>query len=257
MHFILVFGIKKNNDKLLGIKKLGESLIRLSKLMSERGICSRREADRYIESGLVSVNGEVVSTLGLKVSEDVQVELLPEAKKEKSEKVTILLNKPLGYVSNLPEPGYTPAVALIVAERQFRSKRALKKSYMDKLAVAGRLDIDSKGLLVFTQDGVLVKQLIGEGSEVEKEYLVRVEGEITTQKLNLLSFGLQLDGVHLKRADVEVIEPQLLKMVLREGKKRQIRRMCAMLGLTVQKLKRVRIGSITLGNLPEGCWRFL
>lgn len=224
--------------------------------MSERGICSRREADRFIERGQVRVDGKVILELGTKVAADVVVELLPQAKKRQAEKITIILNKPIGFVSTQPEKGYRPAIDLIVPRNQWKGKR-FDHSFLRKLAVAGRLDIDAKGLLVLTQDGVIAKQLIGETSFLEKEFIVRVEGQITKDAINRLRFGLNLEGGPLKRAEVNQVEENLLCMVLHEGRKRQIHRMCEMVGLKVTGLKRVRIGGIRLGDLPDGHWRYL
>jgi 23S rRNA pseudouridine2604 synthase len=125
------------------------------------------------------------------------------------------------------------------------------------LAPAGRLDIDSKGLLVFTQDGRLAKHLTGEASQIEKEYLVRIAGELDDAELALLRHGLALDEKPLRPARVEWINPHQLRFVLLEGRKRQIRRMCNLVGLKVTGLKRVRIGRVLLGKLPEGEWRYL
>lgn len=226
-------------------------LTRLSKLMSERKICSRRDADRYIEEGLVRVNGEVVTTLGTKVAYDAKIEL-----DSKQKPLTVLLNKPVGFVSTQPEKGYRAAIELITANNQFGNKKVIIPKFK-MLSVAGRLDIDSKGLLVLTQDGVIAKQLIGENSGVEKEYLVRVDGVVTEEKIARLSYGLALDGKKLKRAKITHLENQLLQFILTEGKKRQIRRMCELVGLQVIGLKRVRIGKVRLGDLPEGKWRIL
>ncbi len=236
-----------------------EEELRLSKLMAIRGICSRREADAYIEAGLVRVDGQIINTLGTKVSPHVTIELLPRALRTQEEKVTILLNKPVGYVSNLPEKGYPAAIDLITPENQFKSDKGpqFQSSHLRKLAVAGRLDIDSKGLLVMTQDGTLVKQLIGPGTEIEKEYVVYVDGQITEPMIKRLSSGMVLDGERLKPAQVKMIQANLLTFVLREGKKRQIRRMCEIVGLEVTGLKRVRIGRVRLGKLPEGQWRYV
>ena len=240
---------------------MSEEKVRLSKLMAERGICSRREADEYIAKGLVLVNGERISQLGTKVDTNVKITLESQALKQQKNLVTILLNKPVGYVSAQPEPQYTPAIRLITDENQFvadpRNKQRLKPEHLKGLAVAGRLDIDSQGLLLFTQDGRIAKQIIGEDSGVEKEYIVRVQGNLPPEKLKLLRHGLSLDGKALKPAEVEWINDDQLRFVLREGKKRQIRRMCEIVGLTVKGLKRVRIGQIRLGKLPEGKWRFL
>lgn len=217
--------------------------------MSERGLASRREADSLIEQGLVAVDGEVVRVLGTKVSVDAEITI-----NAMRQTVTILLNKPIGYVSAQPEKGYRAAIELIRPENQFGNGK-FHPSHLKKLSVAGRLDIDSKGLLIFTQDGVLAKKIIGEGSEIEKEYLVRVEG--MPVNLERLRFGLTLDGKNLKRARVDELQPGLLRVVLREGKKRQIRRMCELVGLQVSGLKRVRVGRLMLGSLPEGKWRYV
>ncbi|MBN4067412.1 rRNA pseudouridine synthase [Simkania negevensis] len=230
--------------------------MRLSKLMSERGICSRREADEYIRQGWVIVDGKVVNELGTKVSPDAVVELVYEARNDQAEKVAVVLNKPVGYVSAQPEKGYRPAIVLIVSENQW-AKDVRRTFSLEKLAVAGRLDIDSTGLLLFTQDGRVAKALVGQNSQVEKEYLVRVAGELDERGLALLRHGLELDGKPLKPAKVEWVNESQLRFVLKEGRKRQIRRMCQAVGIEVGGLKRVRIGPVRLGGLKEGEWRFL
>ncbi|HEY8271888.1 MAG TPA: pseudouridine synthase [Pseudobdellovibrionaceae bacterium] len=246
-----------SNDENKG-KGEGKDKVRLSKLMAEKGLCSRREADIYIAEGLVYVNGEKVSVLGTKVSPQDRVTLDARVLKTQNNLATILLNKPVGYVSAQPEPQYTPAIKLLTPENQFGvSKQKLKSDSFAGLAVAGRLDIDSQGLLIFTQDGRIAKQIIGENSKIDKEYLVRVEGILPKEKLQLLRYGLELDGKKLKPAVVEWVNEDQLRFILNEGKKRQIRRMCELVGLRVRGLKRVRVGKITLGQLPEGKWRFL
>lgn len=234
--------------------------IRLSKLMSEQGICSRREADRYIECGWVYVDGKPVTELGSKILPSQKITLHKAAQTKQTQYATILLNKPVGYVSGQAESGYTPAICLIAANNQFCEHppcRQFKPVHLKNLAPAGRLDIDSQGLLVLTQDGRIAKQLIGSTSVIEKEYLVRVKGTLPPEKLLLLNHGLSLDGKPLKPAQVKWINQNQLRFILNEGKKRQIRRMCEMVGLQVTGLKRVRIGKIRLGNLPEGKWRYL
>lgn len=232
--------------------------VRLSKVMTERGLCSRREADEFIEQGLVFVDGKRIQELGFKVTRDVHIELAAKALQKQSELVTIILNKPIGYVSAQPEPGYEPAIKLLVPENFFGERAPpINPIRMRGLAVAGRLDIDSQGLLLFTQDGRLAKKLIGENGEIEKEYLVRVQGDLPKEKLELLRLGLELDGKKLKRALVEWVNEDQLRFVLTEGKKRQVRRMCELVGLSVKGLKRVRIGRLMLGKLPEGQWRFV
>ncbi|HEX9627432.1 MAG TPA: pseudouridine synthase [Acidiferrobacterales bacterium] len=233
--------------------------VRLSKLMSERGLCSRREADRYIEQGLVFVDGVRVTELGTRISPQQDIRLDRRAQRHQRESVTILLHKPVGYVSAQAEHGYAPAVDLIRADTQFDRERgrAFTPAHKRGLAPAGRLDIDSTGLLVLTQDGRIAKRLIGADSAIEKEYLVRVEGELDAAGLARLRHGLSLDGKPLKPARVDWQNRDQLRFVLTEGRKRQIRRMCELVGLEVTGLKRVRIGGVKLGGLPLGQWRYL
>lgn len=231
--------------------------IRLNKAMAMKGLCSRREADEYIARGLVKVDGKIINELGIKVFPHQSIELMQQAQKQQSDKVTILLNKPVGYVSGQPEDDHQPAVVLITEANQFGDESPLKRSHFDGLAPAGRLDIDSRGLLVFTQNGSVAKTLIGENSEIEKEYLVRVQGEVTPEKIKLLSHGLSLDGKPLKKARIRQTREDFLVFALSEGKKRQVRRMCELVDLAVLSLLRLRIGNVLLGDLPEGQWRFL
>jgi 23S rRNA pseudouridine2604 synthase len=234
--------------------------VRLSKLMSEQGICSRREADEYIERGWVFVDGERITELGTKILPTQKISLSREAKVRQSDRVTILLNKPVGYVSGQAEEGYQPAVTLVGAASRYRGDRSPRRfvpAHLRGLAPAGRLDIDSTGLLVLTQDGRIAKQLIGEDSDIEKEYLVRVSGRLSKEGLALLNHGLSLDGEALRRARVAWQNEDQLRFILQEGKKRQIRRMCELVGLRATGLKRVRIGNVKLGDLPQGQWRYL
>jgi 23S rRNA pseudouridine2604 synthase len=234
--------------------------IRVSKLMSEQGICSRREADSYIERGWVLVDGIPVTELGTRIFPTQRITLAKAAQSQQEASVTVLLNKPIGFVSGQAEQGYRPAITLIGAQSHFKGDRTPLRftlAQLKGLAPAGRLDIDSTGLLVLTQDGRIAKQLIGESSGIEKEYLVRVEGRLPAAGLAQLNFGLSLDGVPLKHAEVKWQNDDQLRFVLREGKKRQIRRMCELVGLKVTGLKRVRIGKVLLGDLPQGQWRYL
>lgn len=238
--------------------------LRLSKRMSELGLCSRREADEWIAKGWVKVDGVVVSELGSKVLPHQKVTVERQAVAEQSKRVTILLNKPVGYVSGQAEDGYKPAVVLINAETHWKddtSPTQFHPSQLRSLVPAGRLDIDSVGLLVLTQDGRIAKQLIGEDTSIEKEYLVRVQytkpGRLPDAGLKLLNHGLSLDGKKLLPAKVSWQNDDQLRFILKEGKKRQIRRMCEAVGLKVIGLKRVRIGKVRLGELPAGQWRYL
>jgi 23S rRNA pseudouridine2604 synthase len=245
---------------------------RLNKRMAELGMCSRREADDWIARGWVRVNG-AVAPMGLQVAPDARIEVDPKARGQQQQQVTILLNKPMGYVSGQAEDGHEPAVVLVQERNHWKgdaSKVRFAPQQLRGLAPAGRLDIDSIGLLVLTQDGRVARQLIGEDSGIEKEYLVRVswagpQGDVALDvqrafppaQLARLRHGLSLDGQALKPAQVDWQNPEQLRFVLTEGKKRQIRRMCEQVGLKVVGLKRIRIGKVVLGQLPVGQWRYL
>ena len=254
--------------------------VRLNKRMADLGLCSRREADEWIARGWVLVNG-APAVMGMPVPPDAQVEVLPQARHQQAGQVTILLHKPMGYVSGQPEDGHEAAATLIGAPSQWRGDarhpadgRRFAPEHTRGLAPCGRLDIDSVGLLVLTQDGRIARQLIGENSGIEKEYLVRVQyapngphgagvvaqnvqAVFPADKLALLRHGLSLDDQPLRPAQVEWMNPEQLCFILKEGKKRQIRRMCEQVGLHVVGLKRIRIGNVVLGNLPVGQWRYL
>ena len=242
--------------------------VRINKRIADMGMCSRREADEWVENGWVTVNGEV-AIMGQNVVPGDKVEIDQKAQERQEQQVTILLHKPMGYVSGQAEDGHEPAVVLFTNENRWnedRSKTRFNFSQLKGLAPCGRLDIDSVGLLVMTQDGRVARQIIGEDSEVDKEYLVRVtmgdrdldiQSVFPEEKLELLRHGLSLDDQPLQPAKVDWQNPEQLRFVLTEGKKRQIRRMCEQVGLRVVGLKRIRIGGVTLGNLPVGQWRYL
>ena len=242
--------------------------VRLNKRMADLGMCSRREADDWIARGWVRVNGQP-AVMGQPVAADARIEVAREAEQQQRQQVTILINKPVGYVSGQAEDGHEPAVVLVQPQNrwnQCNSRMRWGHEQLRGLAPAGRLDIDSIGLLVLTQDGRVARQLIGEDSGMEKEYLVRVsygsenlnvQGVFPPERLARLRHGLSLDGEPLKLAQVDWQNPEQLRFVLKEGKKRQIRRMCEQVGLFVTGLKRVRIGHVNLGHLPVGQWRYL
>ncbi|MFO1401615.1 MAG: S4 domain-containing protein [Steroidobacteraceae bacterium] len=193
---------------------------RLSKRMGELGLCSRREAERWITNGWVKVDGQVVDKLGVRVSPRARIEIDPAARQHQDTQVTILLHKPVGYVSGQAEDGYQPAMVLIRPENRWPGDTSPTQFHADHLrglAPAGRLDIDSTGLMVFTQDGRIARQLIGQDSSVEKEYLVRVEGVLSDEGMQRLRHGLTLDGVKLKPALVSWQNAHQLRFVLRQG----------------------------------------
>ncbi len=265
----------------------GTTTTRLNKRMAELQMASRREADDWIGRGWVKVNGEV-ALMGMQVTADARIEVNKQAQGQQANQVTILVNKPMGLVSGQAEDGHLPAITLVQPQNRWVDDNArffFHPKQLQSLVPAGRLDIDSIGLLVLTQDGRVARQLIGEDSVMEKEYLVRVafvglnqvdqtpgqlirmddDDPITTNVqavfppalLAKLRHGLSLDGQALKPAQVAWQNPEQLRVVLTEGKKRQIRRMCELVGLKVVGLKRVRIGNVMLGNLPLGQWRYL
>jgi 23S rRNA pseudouridine2604 synthase len=262
---------------------------RLNKRMAKLGLCSRREADEWIARGLVRVDGKL-AVMGQQVAPDARIAVDRQASGEQEQRVTILLNKPIGYVSGQAEDGHEPAITLVRPDNRWADDRAPMRFapvHLRGLAPAGRLDIDSTGLLVLTQDGRVARHLIGADSNIEKEYLVRVvlaasDGGVPylsanaadaapggsggkpnpmasfpPEQLERLRHGLELDGKALLPAKVSWQNEDQLRIVLREGRKRQIRRMCELVGLAVVGLKRVRIGSIVLGRLPLGQWRYL
>ncbi len=227
--------------------------------MAQQGLCSRREADAFLAEGLVRVDGQLVG-VGDKALPTQRIVLDQRAQVQQQERVSVIIHKPVGLVSGQPEPGYQPAIGLVVPQNRFRGDRCgivFKRQHLSGLAVAGRLDIDSTGLLVLTQDGRLARHLIGQDSDVEKEYLVRVSGTLSEQGLKQLCHGLMLDGKRLRPAQVSWLNRDQLRFVLKEGRKRQIRRMCELVGLQVVGLKRVRIGQLKLADLPLGQWRYL
>ena len=237
-----------------------EEQVRISKILSEKGLCSRREADRYIEQGLVLLDGKVVSELGTRAYRSQKVELMKKATVIQSSKVTIILNKPVGYISHLDDDKeFTPASSLVIPDNFYINNDGRQNSRFNTtgLAPAGRLDIDSSGLLVLTQDGRIAKQIIGENAIIEKEYLVRVDGTLDNSAMDLLNHGLTLEGYKLKPAKVFWQNESQLSFTLIEGRNRQIRRMCELVGVKVVALKRVRIGNVRLGDIPTKRWRFL
>lgn len=229
---------------------------RVNRWLAQNGVCSRREAEDLIARGLVSIDGERVDDVGRKIAPGQTLTLADAAQAELAASLTAVLHKPVGVVSAQPEPGQVPAVRLLTRQA-LAGESAVVPDAATSLAPLGRLDMDSRGLLLLSDDGVLAKAIIGPGSALEKEYLVRVAGQVSERKLAQLRHGLQLDGRQLRRAQVTQLAPQQLRFVLKEGRNRQIRRMCELVGLHVVDLLRVRIGPLRLGDLPEGRWRAL
>lgn len=222
-------------------------LIRLNKYLAELGVASRREADRLIADGQVSVNGKLVTEMGVKIdpkTDKVQVsDKALSAKKENS--VYIMLNKPEGYVTSV---------------KRTRIEKKIVTDLVDikeRVFPVGRLDKDTTGLLILTNDGTLTFKLTHPSSESEKEYEAVVNGIITKGAIEKLEKGVKLKGERTKPAKVRKIGNRTLRIILTEGKNRQVRRICQKVGLEVFKLKRIRIKGLTLGKLPLGKWRHL
>ncbi|MEP1144705.1 MAG: pseudouridine synthase [Henriciella sp.] len=233
----------------------GNAPIRINKWMAELGLCSRREAEALIEAGGVMVDGETVERPGHKIEPSQTLTLAENAERAIASKFTAVLNKPVNYVSAQPEGDQVPAVRLLKTPNATDGTPGPAKNA--SLAPLGRLDQDSHGLLLLSDDGVLAKAIIGPQHSLEKEYLVTVSGKLSEGRLTLLRNGLSLDERRLKPAKVNVVEGQTLRFVLKEGRKRQIRRMCDLVGLRVTDLQRIRIGPLELGDLEKGKWRLL
>lgn len=216
--------------------------MRLNKYIAYLNIASRREADKLIKDGKVKVNGEIIINPAIQVRENDKI--ICDIEDYKNEKIYIKLNKPVGYVVSNNKKEGKPIYKLL--------DEKLKKLYP-----VGRLDKDSKGLILFTNDGIFSKKIIGEESECEKEYYAKLEGNISDGALKRLEFGISLDGKKLKPAIVKRVSKNSFNIILKEGRNRQIRRMCEKVGFEVILLKRLRISNIYLNDLQEGKFEYL
>lgn len=228
---------------------------RVNKWLAQAGVCSRREAEALIEAGAVFIDGERVEDVGRKISPGQTLVLNDRAELGLGAQISVMIHKPVGIVSAQPDPGQIPAARLLTREAMIGE--GIAPGSRASLAPLGRLDQDSHGLLVLSEDGVLAKAVIGPESQVDKEYVVTVKGRIDRAKIGRLRHGLELDDRKLKPAKVQLVDTQVLRFVLVEGRNRQIRRMCELVDLEVTDLIRTRIGPLKLGDLPEGRWRHL
>ena len=221
---------------------------RLQKILSARGIASRRKAEEMIQNGLVSVNG-TVARLGDSADPDVD-EILVEGKllPSQSDYVYILLHKPRGYVTTLSDEKGRPNAAQLVSDCGTR------------VYPVGRLDMDSEGLLLFTNDGEFANALMHPKHEVKKTYDTWVTGYVPGAEIRL-SLPIELDGYTIRPPRVKLIRAEGKKakfqITIHEGRNRQVRRMCEAAGMTVTRLKRIQEGKLSLGDLPLGKWRYL
>lgn len=217
---------------------------RLQKILSARGVASRRAAEKLIEEGRVTVNG-TVALLG-QTADTEHDEILLDGKPlpTGSEHIYILLHKPRGYVTTLSD------------EKGRKTAAELVKDCGVRVYPVGRLDMDSEGLLLFTNDGEFANALMHPKQEVDKTYLTWVEG-FSEEAVARLKKPIELDGYRIRAPKVRIVKPSLLEITIHEGRNRQVRRMCDAAGMHVTRLKRIREGKIQLGDLPLGQWRYL
>lgn len=227
---------------------------RVNKWLAQSGVCSRREAEALIGKGLVFIDGQRVDDAGRKIATGQTLVLNDDAQAILDTMLSVVLHKPVSIVSSLPQDDQVEASSLLTKDALWGDSGVIPNA-ANNLAPLGRLDRDSRGLLVLSEDGVLAKALIGPESDIDKEYVVLLTGVITPKKLDILRNGLELDGRKLRPAKVRQIHDQKLNIVLKEGRNRQIRRMAEAVELRVVDLLRVRVGPLMLGDLPEGRWR--
>ncbi|MCK4873447.1 MAG: rRNA pseudouridine synthase [Phycisphaerales bacterium] len=241
---------------------------RLAKVMARQGLCSKRMADRLIALGYVTVDGVAPPTTGMFIPPDAEIRILPAGQRMLDGQLTIMLHKPRGVVSNLPKPGQRQASDLITREAHVGPIAPELTRTWDRIGgriasfhVAGRLDFDSSGLLILTEDGTVARLLTSDQHILDKEYTVAVtvpgSQPVPSGSLMRLSRPIHDAGETLRAELVEQIGPRTLRFVLREGRKHQIRRMCRAVGLNVTGLQRIRVGRLALGDLPVGRWRIV
>ena len=214
--------------------------IRLNKFLSDAGVCSRREADRLAEQGLITVDGET-AVVGMKIHPDAQVKVRGKRIKKEEEKVLLAFHKPAGVVCT--------------AEKREKNNVIDYLNYPLRIYPVGRLDKDSTGLLLLTNDGELVNKIMRAGNYHEKEYIVRVNRPLTEEFCRKMASGVPILDTVTRKCQVEAVDEVTFRIILTQGLNRQIRRMCETLGYRVIALKRVRIMNIKLGDLKEGAWR--
>lgn len=219
-----------------------DKAVRLNKYISETGVCSRREADKWIEAGRVTLNG-APATLGHKVAQGDEVRIDGNLVGAKKKAIYIALNKPVG-ITCTTEAHVGDNIVRFVG-------------HSERIFPVGRLDKDSEGLILLTNDGDIVNEILRSENEHEKEYVVSVNRPITDLALKMLASGVKIMGMTTKPCRVERIDAESFRLVLTQGLNRQIRRMCSALGYRVRRLQRVRIISIHVGTLRTGEWRYL
>jgi 23S rRNA pseudouridine2604 synthase len=216
--------------------------LRLNKFISETGVCSRREADKWIEAGRVTCNGQKAA-LGTQVADGDEVLIDGLAVGAKKKQIYIALNKPVGIICT--------------TETHIKDNIIEHVRFPERIFPVGRLDRDSEGLILLTNNGDIVNEILRSENNHEKEYVVWVDRPITDLALRMMASGVKIMGEKTKPARVERVSSQTFRIVLTQGLNRQIRRMCSALGYKAQRLQRVRIMNIHLGDLKSGQWRHL
>ncbi len=232
---------QKNKEYVIVHKERG-SQVRLNKFISETGYCSRREADKLIEDGRVTIDG-VKAVMGMKVNLDANVKVDGKPLKKEEKLVYIALNKPVGITCT--------------TEKKVRGNIVDFVNHEKRIFPIGRLDKDSQGLILLTNDGDIVNKILRAGNNHEKEYIVTVDRPIDNKFIESMSSGVRILGTITKKCVVNKINERTFRIILTQGMNRQIRRMCEALGYNVTKLNRIRIMNINLGNLKIGSWRNL
>lgn len=228
-------------DSLIIHEELSEN-IRLNKYISETGMCSRREADRLIEQGKVSVNGKIAE-MGTKVTEKDTVKVNGKVVSKQCKTIYMVLNKPVGITCT--------------TEKKVKGNIVDYVNHPQRIFPVGRLDKDSEGLIILTNDGDIVNKILRAGNNHDKEYIVTVNKPVTNEFIKGMASGVPILDTITKPCEVERINKNTFKIILTQGLNRQIRRMCEHFGYTVVKLKRTRIMNIHLDSLPTGQWRYL
>lgn len=222
---------------------------RLQKFLAHCGVSSRRKAEEYIRNGKVTVNGKIVTEMGTTVSSADRIEVNGKPVRLEKKKVYILLHKPRGYVTTVNDPQGRDTVMDLIS------------SVEERVYPVGRLDYDSSGLLLLTNDGELAQHLTHPSHEIVKVYIATVEGRPSDEALRKLESGVRVDGYTTAPAIVKVLEnysdKTKLEITIHEGRNRQVRKMCESIGHPVIRLKRVAYGSLELGGLRPGEWRYL
>lgn len=227
-------------EKLFG----ADNLERLQKIIARAGICSRREAEKLILDGRVSVDGKIIRELGAKAELNQKIRVDGKLLTLDSEKIYIMLNKPRGYVSTAKdERGRKTILELI--------------DISERIYPIGRLDLNSEGLILLTNDGELTNALIHPRFEVKKTYRAKISGLLTEEKLDLLRAGVELDDGLTAPAEIYMLDKDLVEITIHEGRNRQVRRMFSAIGCDVKRLRRIKFANLTLDGLKVGKWREL